>query len=143
MTFIFFIIVLILLLIYELYIIIIYNLYIKVRNLDLKFKDSFKLDVDKFKKASDEEKMSIISALLLVGGGALGAEVLKEDVLSHMKTPQRTGKEKFILNKEKLETLVNNIGEVDKEEDIGIKLVTSLNELYKSKKIKIKKLKRD
>ena len=77
------------LVIYELSIAI-YNIYIKIRNLDLKFKDSFKIDINKFKKASDEEKKSILSAFVIVSGAALGVEVLNENVLSHMKTAQRT-----------------------------------------------------
>ena len=113
----------------------IYNIYIKIRNLDLKFKDSFKIDIDKFKKASDEEKKSILSAFVIVSGAALGVEVLNENVLSHMKTAQRTGKEKFLLNKETLESLVNNIGEVDKEEDIGANLVISFDKLIKNAQI--------
>ena len=119
------------LIIYELSIAI-YNIYINIRNLDLKFKDSFKIDMDKFKKASDEEKKSILSAFVIISGGALGVEVLNENILSHMKTAQRTGKEEFLLNKESLESLVNNIGEVDKEEDIGAKLVISVDKLIKN-----------
>ena len=122
------------LIIYELSIAI-YNIYINIRNLDLKFKDSFKIDMDKFKKASDEEKKSILTAFVIISGGALGVEVLNENILSHMKTAQRTGKEEFLLNKESLESLVNNIGEVDKEEDIGAKLVISFDKLIKNAQI--------
>ena len=122
------------LIIYELSIAI-YNIYIKIRNLDLKFKDSFKIDINKFKKASDEEKKSILSAFVIISGGALGVEVLNENVLSHMKTAQRTGKEEFLLNKETLEFLVNNIGEVDKEEDIGANLVIAFDKLIKNAQI--------
>ena len=51
-----------------------------------------------------------------------------------MKTAQRTGKEEFLLN-ETLESLVNNIGEVDKEEDIGANLVISFDKLIKNAQI--------
>lgn len=101
-------------------------------NLNIKTQISFKLNLDKFKKASDEEKISIILSFVLLGGGSLGVEVIKEDVLSHMKTPQRTGKEKFILNKEKLNSLAYNIGEVDKIEDIGFKFETKIDELIQT-----------
>ena len=94
--------------------------------------NKYSLKVDKFKKATYEEKISIMSFFAMISGIALGGEALKEDVLSHKETGQRTGKEKFIVKKEDLDTISEKIGEVDKKSDIGIKFVTLFDELPKT-----------
>lgn len=86
------------------------------------YEDKYSLNLDKFKNATYEEKMPIISFFVMISGTALGGETLKEDVLSHKKNGQRIGKKKFIINKENLDILTEKIGEVIKKKILELNL---------------------
>jgi len=130
----------------------IYNIYPKIYQL-IEYQNSVEIDLEKFKKASGEEKVSIMSSFIILLGTVLGGRVAIEDILSHMKTNQKTGKEEYSLNVETsdnkerdqlftrkfapideeqtFDSIVESIGKVDKIEDIGFKYLLKIDKYNK------------